>query len=265
MFKYAIIILSLVLISACEYERIEKVSTCDSNPIMLTIQSIENTKCGLNEGIIVVNVEENQESVEYSINGEAFTTENIFINLGAGTYTLVARAIATGCKSQILTQEILNEGGLQIAVANKEKNTCGNANGRITVSQENGVAPIQYQLNDGEFQTNNTFEGLGSGIYQINAIDAIGCESFISNIEISSETSLTDHVKPIIMVNCAVSGCHNGSVSPNLESKEAIINNSNRIKSRTGSGTMPPAGRTDLTDEQINLIACWVDEGALNN
>ncbi len=265
MFKYAIIILSLVLISACEYERIEKDSACDSNPITLTIQSVENTECGLDEGVIVVQAEDGQESLVYSINGETFTTDNIFRNLAAGTYNLVARDMATGCESQIQTQEILNEGGLQINVASLEKNTCGNSNGRISVSQENGVAPIQYQLNDGEFQTDNIFEGLGSGTYQINAIDANGCESFISNIEISSETSLTDHVQPIIMVNCAVSGCHNGSVSPNLESKEAIINNSSRIKSRTGSGTMPPAGRTDLSDEQINLIACWVDEGSLNN
>lgn len=68
---------------------------------------------------------------------------------------------------------------------------------------------------------------------------------------------------PIIQKDCAISGCHNGSQSPRLETNQEVIANAARIKSETQAGSMP-RNRT-LSDQEIELIACWVDDGALNN
>ena len=76
--------------------------------------------------------------------------------------------------------------------------------------------------------------------------------------------SFTNDVKPIIDINCAVSGCHvTGAQFPPLTSYDELKNQSSRIKTRTGSGTMPPQGA--LSSENIETIAKWVDNGSPDN
>jgi len=41
--------------------------------------------------------------------------------------------------------------------------------------------------------------------------------------------------------------------------------NADKIKQRTSDGSMPPPNNTEPTPEEIQAIACWVDDGALNN
>ena len=80
-------------------------------------------------------------------------------------------------------------------------------------------------------------------------------------------TSFSEKIQPIISMNCAVSGCHvNGQQRPALETYDQIAANANRIKSRTANGTMPPSiSGLSLSQEEIDAISCWVDDGALDN
>ncbi|MGC3946618.1 MAG: hypothetical protein QM762_19195 [Chryseolinea sp.] len=85
--------------------------------------------------------------------------------------------------------------------------------------------------------------------------------------------SYAGQVKPIIDSHCAIvgdGGCHNGGNGPdrdwgvfsNVQSHASEIKN--RITRAPGSaGYMPKIG--SLTDEQIRVISCWVDQGAQNN
>ena len=57
--------------------------------------------------------------------------------------------------------------------------------------------------------------------------------------------------------------CHAGIQSPNLSSYAGISANADRVKTQVVSGRMPQGG--SLTDEEIQLISCWVDNGALDN
>jgi hypothetical protein len=79
--------------------------------------------------------------------------------------------------------------------------------------------------------------------------------------------SFSQSVAPLIENNCAIAGCHvNGQQLPTLESYGQIAANAEKIKLRTGNGTMPPAssGRS-LSGEEISLISCWVESGAPDN
>ncbi len=79
--------------------------------------------------------------------------------------------------------------------------------------------------------------------------------------------SLQNDVQPIISTNCAVTNCHvAGSQPPNYKEQDNIIDFAASIKVRTRNRTMPPptSGIT-LSEEEIQLISCWVDSGAPNN
>ena len=83
--------------------------------------------------------------------------------------------------------------------------------------------------------------------------------------------TFADDIRPIIETKCAISGCHNGDMGPDLN-----WNNFEKFHQRVASGLvkyrvthriMPPSFSPEgpLSQEQINAIACWSDEGALNN
>ena len=70
-------------------------------------------------------------------------------------------------------------------------------------------------------------------------------------------------IKAIIDSNCATSGCHDGTnPRPSYKNYQNVFNNRNNIKARVVNGSMPPPSRPDLSQEQIDMIDCWVSNGA---
>jgi uncharacterized membrane protein len=70
------------------------------------------------------------------------------------------------------------------------------------------------------------------------------------------------NVKPIIDNNCV--SCHSaGGNFPNLNSFSGISANAANVKFQVTNGLMPQG--TPLSNEDIQAIVCWVDNGALNN
>jgi hypothetical protein len=88
-------------------------------------------------------------------------------------------------------------------------------------------------------------------------------------------------ILPILVSNCAMSGCHDqqsaregiilsdyvniintGSVRPgNSEHSELY----EAITDFNSDDIMPPSGYGSLSSEEINLIKTWIDQGAINN
>ena len=94
----------------------------------------------------------------------------------------------------------------------------------------------------------------------------------------SSCVNFSTEIQPIFTANC--SGCHIASTRNNLSlSNYSSITSGNSsngpviiagdhtnslLWQYVNSGAMPP-GNSNLTASQINLIATWIDEGALDN
>jgi hypothetical protein len=88
-----------------------------------------------------------------------------------------------------------------------------------------------------------------------------------SNATTGSRVSYADDIRPILDTNCQLSGCHGSAAGiPSWATYATVSANAAAIKTNTGNKTMPPAssGRS-LTDEEIQKIADWVDDGAQNN
>jgi len=260
-----IIISILIFIYGCEYERIAGPDTeCDSETFEVEVESIQNTDCGESTGEIIAIVNGTDQYL-FRLNDGDFTENNVFTDLAAGNYKIQAKVENTNCVSEEIEVNVNNKNGIQISIVEKNDSECSESTGSIILDQEGGVEPIEYIINNGAAQTSPEFTGLANGNYTILVRDASGCEAEISGITINTNISFANDVKPIIAANCAVSGCHNGTQSPNFTIDDNIIQNASRIKTRTGNGSMPPSGRSDLTNDEIQAIACWVDDGALDN
>ncbi|MBA3682008.1 MAG: hypothetical protein H0W73_12735 [Bacteroidetes bacterium] len=77
------------------------------------------------------------------------------------------------------------------------------------------------------------------------------------------------HIKPIIMANCAVPGCHVSGFSSGDFTTYAGLNakiTNGKFKARVidaNPGPMPASGQ--LSQSKLDSIQCWLNSGALNN
>ncbi len=263
------IVISASFIFSCVNHDINKID-CETSDLVIT-KSISNvTVCSPADGSIAVNATGGKTPFTFSLNAEDFSTTSIFDHLSAGTYAVTVKD-ANGCTRTTTADVIFPGSTLAAEAANIETNTdCTTANGSFTITATGGEGVYQFKLGTGTFSASNSFTALKSGTYSATVKDQLNCEFTVSDIKVSSNTGISfqDDIKPILETNCIKSGCHNGdngadrnwSVFANVKAKAA------GIKTRTGNKSMPEdIAPTGLPQNQIDLIACWVDDGALNN
>lgn len=256
--KFALATLIIPLAIGCKNDAFEDDTSidCSATGPELALLSNTNTSCGQSIGNIMVNATGGEGSLDFSIDGTTFQATGDFSGLAAGTYTVSVKD-ENSCTDE-LDVTVGNDDGVNITLESDDAG-CNTNNGEIRVKGTGGSKPYQYKLEaSGTYQNDSVFKNLSAGTHQIFVQDNDGCETNQSAI-LTSGVQFSE-VKTIVSTNCALSGCHNGSISPNLSIDANIKASSSRIKARTGAGTMPPSG--PLSTQQVNAIACWVDDGA---
>ncbi|MBO3697130.1 hypothetical protein [Roseivirga sp. E12] len=261
----SILILSLIIFStwACTSEKEPLPDTTDCTNV-LTIEATSEvaSNCGQSDGGFTVAATGGSGNYTYQIASAGSQTSPVFENLAAGVYTVVATDSDLGCTAEIQLQ-VRNQDGVNATVATTESD-CNVPGGTIQLTATDGVQPYEYKLDDGTFQASDNFTGIAPGSYMVTVRDANGCE-----VELQAQVGSTvvfASIRSLVQTNCAVSGCHNGSISPDFRNDATIIGRASRIQSRTSSRTMPPSssGRS-LSNEEIANIVCWVNDGAPGN
>lgn len=236
---------------------------CSNSDLSIVVESSTKSSCQ-NGGSVTVRAEGGAGGYEFSSDGTTFVDSNVLGNLFAGSLTLFVRD-SDGCSASV-TFDLEAEDNSIVLNIESTISDCATSTGTITASATGGSGSYSFTLDGGSPNANGSFESVSGGAHEVVAVDSDGCEVTKSvTIETESTTSLSADIVPIVNTNCAVSGCHNGSQFPNLSSPSNIMSNASRVKARTSAGTMPPSGRSDLTELEIKQIACWVDDGAKNN
>ena len=78
--------------------------------------------------------------------------------------------------------------------------------------------------------------------------------------------SFSAQVMPLIIESCGVVGCHDassGNKGGPFTNYTQISNKATTIKTQVLSGAMPQG--SSLTAAQLQIISCWVSNGAVNN
>ncbi|MEL7146883.1 MAG: hypothetical protein AAFO69_10975, partial [Bacteroidota bacterium] len=197
--------------------------------------------------------------ISYSIDGTTFVTDGTFDGLSAGDYQVTAED-GNGCQVTTSVSIEAAQGSISLEVAVTET-SCGEDNGTLTITASGADGAIEYSIDGSTFTSDNVFNNLAFGEYTI-IVRSGECEATRS-VEVRPEITLSGTIMPIVSSNCAVSGCHANAVSPRLNTAQDIISAAGKVQARTMAKTMPPSG--PLSDQQIEQIKCWVEEGALNN
>ncbi|HMG89422.1 MAG TPA: hypothetical protein VK589_05170 [Chryseolinea sp.] len=257
----AVSVLSLLVLSCSDEE--DPVDCETEGPILSLGVVTDATSCTIADGVINVSASQGKEPYEFSLNDLPGQSSGQFNNLSAGIYTVNLKD-ANGCTGTIENVTI-KAADFTFTADITADNSCLGSNGSVTVDVTAGNPPYTYKLGNGSFSDVNTFSGLSTGNHSISVMDNNGCSVTLSLTVPRglSGISWENQIKPIMENSCALSGCHNGSSRPDLRKFENAKFYAKSIKSKTQDRSMPREGA--LTQQQIDLIACWVDDGAQQN
>jgi len=253
----------------CANTDVNKQFDCATSDLSTRLLAKTNTtSCKAIDGKLSFTAIGGKAPYDYSLNGGVYQTNNEFLNLGAGSYSVTVKDF-NGCTAPSAPIEISAFNSTLDATVVPVKNTqCTNPNGSITINGTGGASPYSYLLGIGAFTFNNVFPNLKGGIYNIIVKDATDCQKTVS-VTVSRDntnTSYQSQIKPILDTSCNLSSCHgSGTGSRDWTNFQTLKTNANSVKTRTGNRSMPISPGQTLTQTQIDLIACWVDDGALNN
>lgn len=199
----------------------------------------------------------------YELN-DAVQTDPIFHSLSPGVYKAF---IYDDRKCMVALENLLISASDFEFISDVTADTdCLEDNGRIEVNVTSGSPPHLFKLGNGEYATNNVFEGLAPGDYDILSKDVNECviQLRVSVAKGFTGTSWENEIRPVVVQYCALSGCHVGGASrPDLRVYQTAKSYARQMKTLTQDGRMPFDGT--MPADKIALIACWVDEGALEN
>ena len=193
--------------------------------------------CNGNSGSITAFGSGGTGALQYSINGNIFQVSNVFTNLTPGSYTVYVKD-ANGCTNNV-TVIIANSPAPNV-IATSTPAACNNVNGTITATGTGGVAPLQYSLNGGAFQSSNIFTGLAAATYTISVKDATGCTNnttvIIGTIGGPSVTA-TASVSACNTNNGTVTAVASGGTSPYTYSVDGVVFQASNIFNGLGAGS----------------------------
>jgi hypothetical protein len=259
LFVGSMIVFNIFLVQGCVYEYLPGPVDCDENPVLIELISVDDSDCTLKDGRVVVNATGGTGNYKFRIGDGEEQTDPVFEGVAAGTYEISVSDV-NNCSATI-EAVVKNLNGVNITFTTTDAG-CNNPKGTMMVTATNGIPPYNFRLSDGDFTASNTFSDLLPGNYSVVVKDATGCE-VTQNIKVKSGISFSRSVAEVIEANCAINDCHNGSQFPDFREFKNIHDNASEIKTLTGNRIMPEDGT--LTQTEISMIACWVDDGAPNN
>ncbi|MFS4457383.1 FG-GAP-like repeat-containing protein [Maribacter sp. 2304DJ31-5] len=159
-------------------------------PLNIVEGTVKEITCnGANDGEIEITVTGGTAPYNYSINGEAFQTSNLFTDLAPGLYSIEV-SDSNRCNSIPFVFEVAQPEILTITATVTEITCKGMNDGKITVTASGGTQPYEYSLDGIAFSPDSEFNNLSPANYVSWVRDANGC--VVSNQDVLSEPNSPD-------------------------------------------------------------------------
>ncbi|MFC5535116.1 gliding motility-associated C-terminal domain-containing protein [Rhodocytophaga aerolata] len=181
-------------------------------PITATVTQSAPVSCsGENDGKIKIdNVKGGSGTFVYSLDGTTFSGTQEFTGLKGGDYTVYIKDQSENSTCiNTFKVTVAEPAKMVIALTPKNPSTCSVSDGEISVQvTAGGVAPFTYKLNNGSFQTENTFTALSGGDYTVTVRSANGCTAtFTQSLKVANAIA----AKAEVVSSASCSGKQDGS------------------------------------------------------
>ena len=268
--QVSLVVVILTMAMGCGNNDSSERVSCASAGLTLSVSAVINaTSCKAVDGSVTVSASGGTAPYDFNLNGGVFQTNPRFENLGPGTYSIKVKDL-NGCETTLEATIGTPNSNLNAQASSvKADNLCFSDNGELEIAATGGTAPYQFKLPGGLFSDVTTYTNLKHGSYAVIVKDANECQVTVSltvprgNTGISYQTQ----IKPILEASCTrFSGCHgSGTGSRDWTNFANVKREATLIKTRTGNRSMPISPAPSLTQQEIDAIACWVDDGANEN
>ena len=263
MHRFLFVVIIFVTFSACSSD--DDPIDCETSGLLINLDEVtQATSCASGDGAIKVSATGGKEPYSFFINDQAVASSGDLNNLQAGSYTVLVTD-ANHCSASLDNITILSS-DFSFSTTLKANTSCLSGNGSVIINVLSENPPYLFRLGNGDFISDSLFSGLKTGNHIITVQDNSNCRVTLSVTipQGSTGTSWATDIRPIMEKSCAISGCHNGvSRSNDFREYASAKLHAKSIKSKTQDRSMPFDG--SISQSQIDLIACWVDDGALQN
>jgi gliding motility-associated-like protein len=149
--------------------------TINPNKPAFVHENIVDATCSLSNGIVIVDsVSGGTPGYQYSFNNSTFSSNTIYNNVAAGTYSLSVKD-SLGCilKSSVV---IINHAGpTGITISTSNTSVC-ESNGEVLLGPANGgTPPYLYSFDQGPYLNVIDFNMLAAGVYTVSIKDSNNC------------------------------------------------------------------------------------------
>ncbi|MCC7030454.1 MAG: SprB repeat-containing protein, partial [Chitinophagaceae bacterium] len=193
-----------------------------TEPVLLQLTNLANTQPTCvpgNDGSLTVTASGGTPAYTYNIGG-ANQASNVFLNLGAGNYTVTVTD-ANGCTASSTITIAAPNSPVISAVLTTDVTCNGGNDGAITATASGGLGALNYNLQPGNVNNaSGVFSNLTAGIYTITVGDANGC-TVSSTAIIAQPLVLSWSAANAVDVNC--NGGNDGSITVNAAGGTGII------------------------------------------
>lgn len=261
---------SLVLVISCVYDelpvdKVPEVVDCNTVTLSISVPSIlDASVCGATDGRLVVTVTGGDAPYTYAIDDGEEQSSPIFENLSSKIYSITVFD-KNRCSVQ-LDRVLITVTEFSVDFTQEHNSECLDYNGAIGIVVNETNGPYQFKLDSGDFVATPQFENVKDGDHYVEILDIDGC-SVTRKVTVereSTDVSWENDILPIFTTSCAITGCHNGVHLPrDWRVYSQVKTFASTIRKRTQDKSMPAEGT--LTADEIALIACWIDDGAVQN
>lgn len=164
---------------------------------------------GATNGTITVTPTSGTGPYQFSLNGGAYQSSNIFTGLAPGNYTVTIKEAGL-CTSSPIAVTVAVGGALLATVSTNATSCNGAPDGTITITPSNGTAPYQYSLDGGPNQPGNIFNNVPAGAHNVVVKDASGCVSAAIPVTVTAGPALAGTATSTAT---ACAGVNNGTVT----------------------------------------------------
>jgi len=185
----------IIVVDESECPAFEQVTLATTAAVIWDDVDFNNAVCDEDNGFINVQASGGEGTLMYSIDGTTFQEQGLFENLPAGTYDVLITDSNNCTAGQVVEidsppQSLIND----IDVTNT---TCDEINGSLSVNVS-PAAGVEYSLNGGPYQSNNTFSNLEPGTYTISILDENDCPDNMEETILPSAAPQIDNTTTVI-------------------------------------------------------------------